>query len=325
MKGQDKILVIDDDKIIRRIVSAYLADEGYEVYGAGNCAYALEVVHKEIPSLIILDVELPDINGVDFCRVLRNDTTSAFTPIIMLTSRNTTADKVIALEAGADDYLTKPFELAELAARVKSHLRRVHQERAFNPLSGLPGNKLIQAKLEALLESKARFTLIYFDINDFKAYNDVYGFVKGDEAIRLLAKVIQANVSKMSLDGGDFIGHIGGDDFVVITVADTEDYASRLCEYITSEFNHSVFDLYNEEDQAQGYIIAHGHSSEDEKYPIMTLSAALLSPEEVLKSESIWELARIAANRKKTVKSALKSGKSQNLKREPLLADKPPS
>ncbi|MBC7343559.1 MAG: response regulator, partial [Clostridia bacterium] len=154
METENRILIVDDDKVIVRILSAYLREEGYEVYEASNCAYALELVHNQNPSLIILDIELPDISGIDFCRILRNDTVSAFTPIIMLTSRNTTADKVMGLEAGADDYLTKPFELVELAARIKSHLRRARQERAFNPLTGLPGNKLIQEKLSVLLERK---------------------------------------------------------------------------------------------------------------------------------------------------------------------------
>lgn len=305
METENRILIVDDDKVIVRILSAYLREEGYEVYEASNCAYALELVHNQNPSLIILDIELPDISGIDFCRILRNDTVSAFTPIIMLTSRNTTADKVMGLEAGADDYLTKPFELVELAARIKSHLRRARQERAFNPLTGLPGNKLIQEKLSVLLERKEKFTFIYLDINDFKAYNDAYGFVKGDEAIKLLAKLIQSNISRMGLGNNDFVGHIGGDDFVIITT-EPEDYATELCERITSEFNRLVYDLYNEVDRARGYVVARGHTPQEKKFPLMTLSTALLSPE-MCKTETIWELAQIAAGVKRKAKLAAKS------------------
>ncbi|MBC7343439.1 MAG: GGDEF domain-containing protein, partial [Clostridia bacterium] len=170
---------------------------------------------------------------------------------------------------------------------------------------GLPGNKLIQEKLSALLERKEKFTFIYLDINDFKAYNDAYGFVKGDEAIKLLAKVIQSNISRMGLGNNDFVGHIGGDDFVIITI-EPEDYATELCERITSEFNRLVYDLYNEVDRARGYVVARGHTPQEKKFPLMTLSTALLSPE-MCKTETIWELAQIAAGVKRKAKLAAKS------------------
>lgn len=295
----NKVLVIDDDKFMVRVISDCLKQEGYEVYGANDFIASMDLIYSVTPDIILLDVVLPKMNGYEVCRLLRNDTRTSHLPIIMLTSRDQVEDKVAGLNAGADDYITKPFDNLELVARVKTHLRRAKQEKSFNPLTGLPGNILIEDEIKRRVSDNTRkFAVLYIDLDNFKAFNDVYGFLKGDEVIKFVAQVIEKNVKSLG-NPDDFIGHIGGDDYIALT---TPDKIDDICEAIISQFDSSIPLFYSAKDRRQGFIITKDRANQDIKYPLMSLSIAVVSNEHRC-IENHWQVAEIAAELKKFAKS----------------------
>lgn len=298
-KKVNKVLVIDDDKFMFKIISDCLQKEGYDVYGASDVSHGIEHIYDSVPDLILLDVVLPNISGYEICRMLRNDTRTSHIPIIMLTSRDQVKDKVAGLEAGADDYITKPFDTEELIARVKTHLRRAKQVKSFNPLTGLPGNVLIEEEIKERIEKKTLFSVLYSDLDNFKAYNDVYGFLKGDEVIKFVAHVLSKNIKELG-NHDDFLGHIGGDDFIVIT---TPDKVEILCDSIIHQFDSTIRLFYNSEDRKRGYIISKSRANTEKQFPIMSLSIAVVSNEnDSIKSH--WQVSEMAALIKSQAKLA---------------------
>lgn len=209
----NKILIVDDDRFMRKIIEEHLENDNLQVITAEDFNSAMDKIYLESPDLILLDVVLPDMNGYEICRLLRNDTRTSHIPVIMLTSMGGTEDKIQGLEAGADDYITKPFEPLELVARVRTNLRRAKQEKTFNPLTGLPGNILIEEEIKHEVEKEDhKFAVLYLDLDNFKAYNDVYGFFKGDEIIKFVVHLLEKNVKEYG-NPDDFIGHVGGGRF----------------------------------------------------------------------------------------------------------------
>lgn len=294
-----KVLIIDDDKFMVRVISDCLEQEGYEVFGANDFSSAMELIYHGTPDIILLDVVLPKMNGYEICRLLRNDTRTSHLPIIMLTSRDQVQDKVAGLDAGADDYITKPFDNLELVARVKTHMRRAKQEKSFNPLTGLPGNILIEDEIKRRVSETTReFGVLYIDLDNFKAFNDVYGFLKGDEVIKFVAHIIEKNVKSLG-NHDDFIGHIGGDDYIAIT---TPDKIEVICKAIINQFDSSIPLFYSHEDRRHGFIETKDRANNNVKYPFMSLSIAVVSNEH-RDIESHWEVAEIAAEMKKFAKS----------------------
>ncbi|HEX3033094.1 MAG TPA: response regulator [Bacillota bacterium] len=296
----NNLLIIDDDKFIVRIVKDRLAKEGFQVTSAEDSISGLNSVYEHTPEIILLDVELPGgKNGTEICRLLRNDTRTSHVPIIMLTSRRETDDIVTGLEAGADDYMTKPFDPAELVARVKTHLRRAKQEKSFNPLTGLPGNLLIEQLIkDKVKDTETPFAVLYLDLDNFKAYNDVYGFLRGDEVLKLLAHIFE-QVTKEMGNRDDFVGHIGGDDFIILT---TPDKVDTLCEQYITRFDSTIPLFYSSEDRKKGYITTVDRQGAEVDFPIMTLSIAVISSD-IRTLTSHWQVAEIASELKKYVKS----------------------
>ncbi len=210
------ILIVDDEPAVRRLLRITLESRGYAVRLAEDGRQALEAALHERPDLIVLDWMLPDTSGLEVCRGLRADPLISHVPIIFLTAIDVIDNKIAGLEAGADDYMTKPFEPQELVARIKVQLRRAAERGQINPLTQLPGNTLIeQAIRERLVDPQIPFALFYFDLNDFKSYNDFFGFSWGDQLLRVLADVIRRAMHDQG-GAGTFLGHVGGDDFVGI-------------------------------------------------------------------------------------------------------------
>jgi len=297
--GSAKILVVDDDKFIVKIISDCLEKEKYSVSTAHDFESAMNKIYRNTPDLILLDVVLPKMNGYEICRLLRNDTRISHVPVIMLTSKGEVGDKVTGLEAGADDYITKPFDNLELVARVRTHLRRARQEKSFNPLTGLPGNILIEEQIKhRVAETTKLFAVLYLDLDNFKAYNDVYGFLKGDEVIKLVAHVINKEVRD---SGGqeDFIGHIGGDDFIAIT---TPDRVDDICRAVINQFDSTIPLFYSSEDRRRGHVVTKDRTNQETKYPFMSLSIAVVSNQN-RPIENHWQVAEIAAELKKYAKA----------------------
>jgi diguanylate cyclase (GGDEF)-like protein len=260
----DVILVADDDPDILRFVELNLRLEGYEVLTASDGEQALTVAHDRVPSLVILDVMMPKLDGYQVCQRLRTEGRTSGVCIIMLTAKSMSADKVLGLTAGADDYISKPFDPMELVARVKTTLRRTREMRSVSPLTGLPGNVQIESEMQRRVGAAETFAVLWLDLDNFKAFNDRYGFIRGDSAINYLATVLRDATTEQQ-----FIGHIGGDDFVALTSAEE---CESLSQAIVARFDKDVKDLYEPDDAARGTVIVTDRLGRELEYPLLSVS-----------------------------------------------------
>lgn len=260
------ILVADDDPDILRFVELNLRLEGYEVLTASDGEQALDTAKDRAPALVILDVMMPRMDGYEVCQRLRQDSRTSHMCIIMLTAKSMSADKVLGLTAGADDYISKPFDPMELVARVKTTLRRTREMTAISPLTGLPGNIQIEAEMRRRVAEGEHFAVLWLDLDNFKAFNDRYGWVRGDNVIQYLAMVLREVAADRD---SAWIGHIGGDDFVMVCgAAEAED----MCEAIVKRFDRDVRDLYDPEDAERGSVRITDRLGRELEFPLVSVS-----------------------------------------------------
>jgi diguanylate cyclase (GGDEF)-like protein len=262
------LIVVDDDVDIARFVEVNLRLQGYEVILAHDGATALELIQTHRPALAIIDLMMPNINGLELTRRLRADPMSAPMPIIMLTARGQTADKVVGLTTGVDDYLVKPFDTLELVARVRSTLRRNQEYREVSPLTGLPGNTRILREIADRCRSGTDYAVCHIDIDRFKSVNDAYGFARGDDFIIALARALHRAVVAAGLPPA-FLGHIGGDDFIVVC---HPDQVRSLTERAVVDFEAAADALYDPVDSARGYLELTKRTDEVVQANLVTLS-----------------------------------------------------
>ena len=215
----ERILIADDDPDILQFVRVNLELEGFEVATASDGQEALAQVIEKPPDLVLLDIMMPEMDGLSALRRMRAHPAAANTSVILLTARALPEDRVTGLELGADDYVTKPFDVDELMARVKAVLRRSQAMRDVSPLTGLPGNFRITRELEERIAGEDPIGLGHIDLDNFKAFNDHYGFMRGDQVIKFTAHVLLEAAAEVD-DPKAFIGHVGGDDFVAVISPD---------------------------------------------------------------------------------------------------------
>jgi diguanylate cyclase (GGDEF)-like protein len=265
----ESILVVDDDADVARFIEVNLRSAAYEVHVACDGEQALGAAVELRPDLILLDVMMPKLDGFEVAQRLRRDPRTSSCSIIMLTAKALSADKVLGLSSGADDYIIKPFDPVELLARVRGTLRRAREMRALSPLTGLPGNIRIQEEIRRLVsEEPQAFGVLYLDLDNFKAYNDHYGFVRGDRAIQAVARLAAEVVHDMA-DPGAFVGHVGGDDFVVIVSPEqAEPVAAKLCE----RFDAEVPTLYDQIDLERGAVEIEDRRGTLQRFPLLSVS-----------------------------------------------------
>ena len=268
----DKILIVDDDPYVRDLLRAAMADQ-YEVLVASSGEEAIDVAISSGPRLILLDVVLPGLDGQEVCMRLRRNPRTCHAVIVILTGRTTPGQIVEGLRAGADDYLVKPFHISELCARVDSHLRRQSRELQANPLTGLPGNNEIEQVIRTSVNGRLEFAVCHADINHFKSYNDKYGFSDGDRVIAFCAELLTRSVAEHGRPGLDFVGHIGGDDFVII--ADPA-CCKTISQSIVDRFDKDVRQFYSQEDLNRGGIEATDRVFKKSFAPIISISIAIV-------------------------------------------------
>lgn len=294
---KEKILVIDDEENIANLVKDILEGEGFEVMLAYDGEVALEKMHQSPPDLVILDLRLPGMSGYQVCQQIREDVSLTHIPIIMLTAKGSTSDKVIGLSFAPDDYVTKPFQEEELVARVRTHLTRTASDLSANPLTKLPGNVPLTQALERCLSQERLFAVLYLDLSNFKAFNDKYSYLRGDKVIRMTAQII-VKIIKEKGNANDFIGHIGGDDFIIVT---TPDKVDMLCTNIIKDFGREIPNLYDEEDRERGYIITKDRLNRITKFPLLTISIGVVT-NKLRKFTSPAEISDVGAELKRYAK-----------------------
>lgn len=265
-----RILIIEDDACIRQVLKFQLEAEGYEVALAGDGPSGLQSMRENLPDLVITDLMMPGMDGHEVCRSIKAHFRSSHVPVIMLTAKSDLPSKVHALDCGANDFLTKPYERDEMLLRVRNILNWSSSQREANPLTGLPGNVAIEREVVRRLAQPAPFLFLYLDIDNFKAYNDHYGYLRGDEAIRMLGRILVDVVLEHG-DGSDFVGHVGGDDFVVIT---SPEAMSTVPQKIVDRFDREVADLFTPLDKKAGSIRVLNRRGEMEQFALMSLTIA---------------------------------------------------
>jgi diguanylate cyclase (GGDEF)-like protein len=269
--ARESILVVEDDELIARLLKAELAGAGYEVRIASDGVEALDASFERCPDLVLADVMMPNMDGYEMTRRLREDPRTEAVSIIMLTARGVAADKLEGLTAGADDYIVKPYDADELLARIRGVLRRAEYMRSVSPLTGLPGNIRIEDEIEARIAHGLDFALLYLDLDNFKAYSDRYGFVRGDEALKATARVIR-DTAKGVGSSATFVGHIGGDDFVVVT---SPEHATAIAEEVIRRFDELSPTLYEPEDVARGFVEAEDRQGKRQRFPFVSISIGI--------------------------------------------------
>ena len=293
----ERILTIDDDPDILDVLDLTLS-ESYNVIQAQNGRDGLKLAQTKAPNLVICDYMMPVMNGLEFCKALKKDILLQHVPIIMLTGKGEVKDMVGGIEAGADDYLVKPFEPDALLARIRMILRRTVRSLDANPLTHLPGNTSIMEELQACIDTNKTFAIGYADLDKFKIYNDKYGFEKGDEVIRETARLLVKTVREKS--GPDaFIGHIGGDDYVFIA---DDSIINEVCKLVVEEFDKISPGFYNETDRNAGFIIGKDRLGNETKTGLLSISIGIVSNS----SQDITHVAQISeigAELKKYAKS----------------------
>jgi diguanylate cyclase (GGDEF)-like protein len=273
--GAARILVVDDEPPIRDILRFQLENAGFRVDCAGTGEEGLRMVEQDPPDLVLLDLMIPELDGYEVCRRMKSTYASRHIPVIMLTARGDLAEKLRGLEHGANDYVTKPFSMPELLVRVRNVLSWSQTQREANPLTGLPGNVSIERELTTRLEAHAPFAFIYTDIDNFKAFNDYYGYTKGDDVIRATARIVVGAVGEHGNDD-DFVGHVGGDDFVAMTTPDRADAVARS---IIERFDQTATSLFEPDDLERGYLKIRRRSGEMMKVKSLGITLAIVTNE----------------------------------------------
>ncbi len=297
-----KVVVIDDAESVAIAIQYLLETMGYEVYVENDGEAGIKKVFEVRPDLVILDINMPKMTGYEVVDIMRKEVSTMNTPILMMSGSTDEMDEIKGLELGVDGYITKPFNNELFIAKLKAILMRAQQNISVNPLTMLPGNIAINKEIEHRILSKTKFAVIYTDLNNFKSFNDYYGFARGDEVIKHTANIL-VNAIKTKGHYSDFVGHIGGDDFVVVCMVDN---VENICETIIKDFDSSIINFYNEEEKVKGYIETYNRQGELKKFGIISISLSVVTN---VKREikHIGEISEISAELKSYVKQFGKS------------------
>jgi PleD family two-component response regulator len=245
-EAKSKILIVEDDLDIAEMLNAYFRVQGYEVFTVNWGEDGVRAAQTVLPDLMILDIRLPDIDGYEVARRVRSDRRTSDIPIIFLTEKRERIDRLQGFEVGADDYITKPFDVQELRLRVRNALKRVSQESLTNPVSGLPEGPLVEERLSDVIH-KSGWALLHICIRHLDTFREAYGFVASDDVLRAISLMIH-NTIKESGSAEDFLGHISPTDFVVVvTPANLPTFQER----IRSRLEQSLDYFYPMKDREQ--------------------------------------------------------------------------
>lgn len=292
---QDIYVIDNDTTLLNKLMELFREEKEYKLKRV--ITDEIEIALKNIPSLIIINEDTIEKNIIDLCSSMRNNEDNSITPIVVLSSKDDAEHQIEVLKQAVQYYILKPFDEKVLYYTVRNIVRLMYTNRRVSPLTGLPGNVQIQAELKKRLLNKEEFAVLYIDLDNFKAYNDLYGFLKGDEIIKFTARTILKNVNNLECSDS-FVGHIGGDDFVA--VIPKENYR-KICEDIISEFDAEVLNYFNQKDSDRGYIEVANRKGIIEQFPITSISIGVVISEKD-KFKNILEIGEVEAQVKHKAK-----------------------
>jgi PleD family two-component response regulator len=250
-EAKPTLLIVEDDLDLAEMLQGYFRTQDYEVLTAFRGGEAVQSCRYNHPDLVILDIRLPDFDGFEVARRLRGNRRTEDIPIIFLTEKRNRVDKLQGLELGADDYLTKPFDIQELRLRVRNTLRRSARSALNNPVTGLPEGVLVDERLSECLAEES-WGILLISLLHLDAFSATYGFVTSDDVLRAVALMIQNAVRELG-SPSDFLGQIGPTDFVVVT---TPEALLVLSERIRARLDGSLDYFYPLKDREEGKITA---------------------------------------------------------------------
>ena len=280
-----RILIVEDDFDIANMLRIFFTGQGYHVDVAARGNDALELCRKKLPDLIVLDIMLPDMNGYEVCKVMRTTTRTSHIPIIFLTQKDERSDRIAGLELGADDYITKPFDIEELKLRVRTAINTYKRHNMTDPITGLPSSRLIEDQLRNLMRTKD-WTYLQIGIDNIEPFSDEYGFLARDEVLRfttLLLNEVDDDLGTLN----DFIGHATSNTFVLVTMSDN---ISTVVSELRQKFDEGILSHYSFIDREQGGIM----QPDGNLVPLMKLSIGIVS-ERTQRFSDIREITETAA------------------------------
>ena len=295
------IYIIDNTQNVLNILKQIFKDDvDYQFKSVKT--EELNIALKNIPDMIIIDEDTIDVDIIELCKSIRENEDNSITPIVVISSEWEKEHRLKILEQSIEYFILKPIDREYFYYTVRNILNLLQNNRRISPLTGLPGNVQIQAEMKKRLLNKEQFAMFYFDLDNFKAYNDTYGFSNGDEIIKFTARTIVENVHKMGTEDS-FIGHIGGDDFVAIT--GPTDY-ERICKNIISDFDTYVLGYYSDEDVQKGYIEVANRRGIIEQFPLTSISIGVveITPR---RFKNTLEIGEVGAQVKHQAKSVMGS------------------
>mgnify|MGYP004500201705 FL=1 len=270
-----EIYIIDDEPNLRETLKRlFKEDKSYRFKSVPT--EELDIALKNIPSLIIINEDNIDEDIISICEKIKKDDDNTITPVIVLSSNKDHDHRINLLKLGVSHYIINPINEDFFYYTIQNTLNLIYINRRVSPLTGLPGNVQIQAEMKKRFSLKETFAMIYIDLDNFKAYNDIYGFLKGDQIIKFTAKTILKNVHTDEYEDS-FVGHIGGDDFVAI-VSET-DY-EKICQNIITDFDTNILKYFTDEDVERGYLEVENRKGIMEQFPLTSISIGVVEIEE---------------------------------------------
>jgi len=299
MREAKKILIISSDKSLSDVLKFCFDGWGYEVLVSKDPISDISPIKKASPDVIVVDVHSASAHQLEICRLLKDDFLTAFIPVITLINKRQLRSHLLNIKQGVDDYLIKPPDPLDLRVRIEMAMRRSQYSFYSTPLTGLPGGRIIEETIKEKFRDKQEFSFGYIDIDNFKYFNDNYGYVRGDRAIMQTAYMLYTVVSKFG-NKKDFLGHIGGDDFVFIT---TPDRYREICHNFILTFNHIMPFHYSEEDRKRGHVVARDRTHNIKNIPLMSISIAVVNNTKLSEFKNVIEINEKIAEVKRYLKT----------------------
>lgn len=301
-----EIYIIDDKtETLKMLKEVFKSEKEYTFKGVKT--KDIEIALKNIPALIIINEDSIDKDIIELCNRIREDDDNSITPIVVIGENHDKDHRVSILKLCVEYYIVKPIDIDYLYYTIKNIVRLMYTNRRVSPLTGLPGNVQIQTEIKKRLLKKEEFAILYFDLDNFKAYNDLYGFAKGDEIIKFTARTIVKNIHTADAESS-FVGHIGGDDFIgIVSGVDYE----RICKDVIKEFDENVLAYFTKEDANRGYVEVANRRGIMEQFPITSISIGVVDVQ-AGRYKNTLEIGEIGAQVKHIAKTTVGSSYAIN-------------